>query len=334
MSCRLTSLARCLTLAGAIALAPSASAQAPETTDFETAAGRVRGLLEEAVEVRLMSEVPLGAFLSGGVDSSAVVAIMSRALARPVETFAVGFADAEFDESGHQLEMVRHLGTDHSTIRCERRQIGELFPALIAHTEAPILRTAPLPLMLLSKLVREQGYKVVLTGEGADEVFGGYDLFKEAKVRRFWARAPGSRLRPLLLRRLYGYLANSPVQLDAFAQSFFGLQPGSPWLDGLGFDINGAWLMGWAHVQTHMAGFDLLAMIQDHANEPAFDIPVPAGVYTMLIEDVDTTITYSLLFNVSAVPEPASAALLATAAIGFVAMRRTPRAAIRAGSDS
>jgi hypothetical protein len=108
---------------------------------------------------------------------------------------------------------------------------------------------------------------------------------------------------------------------DVFAMSFFGLQPGSPWLDGLGFDINGAWLMGWAHVQTHMAGFDLLTMIQDHANEPAFDIPVPAGVYTMLIEDVDTIISYSLQFNVSAVPEPTTAALLSTA-IAMVVRRR------------
>jgi len=78
------------------------------------------------------------------------------------------------------------------------------------------------PLMLLAGSVREHGYKVVLTGEGADEVFGGYDLFKEAKVRRFWARQPDSRLRPRLLERLYGYLRNSPVSHPGFAQSFFG----------------------------------------------------------------------------------------------------------------
>jgi asparagine synthase (glutamine-hydrolysing) len=93
---------------------------------------------------------------------------------------------------------------------------------LIRHAEVPVLRTAPVPMMLLSQRVREEGFKVVLTGEGADEVFGGYDIFKEAKVRRFWARQPGSTMRPRLLERLYGYLENSPVSNPAFAQSFFG----------------------------------------------------------------------------------------------------------------
>jgi asparagine synthase (glutamine-hydrolysing) len=125
------------------------------------------------------------------------------------------------------MAMVRHLGTDHTTLRCTRRDIGDAFPRLIRHTETPVLRTAPVPLMLLAGSVREHGYKVVLTGEGADEVFGGYDLFKEAKIRRFWARQPASTFRPRLLERLYGYLPNtssksSPVRNAAFAQTFFG----------------------------------------------------------------------------------------------------------------
>lgn len=112
---------------------------------------------------------------------------------------------------------------------------------------------------------------------------------------------------------------------DVFAMSFFGLQAGSPWLDGLGFDIGGYSLMGWAHVQTHMAGFNLLTMIQEHANPPEFSLPLPSGVYTMLIEDVDTTISYSLLYNVSAVPEPASAVVLAITSIGLAAFHRRRR---------
>src|SRR5690606_40711108 len=98
------------------------------------------------------------------------------------------FDDPEFDESAHQQAMVAYLGTDHTTLRCSRRQIGEAFPQLVRHAEVPVLRTAPVPMMLLAGCVREPGVKVVLPGEGADEVVGGYDLFKEAKVRRFWAR--------------------------------------------------------------------------------------------------------------------------------------------------
>jgi hypothetical protein len=113
---------------------------------------------------------------------------------------------------------------------------------------------------------------------------------------------------------------------DVFAMSFIGLQAGSPWLDGFGFDIVGYSLMGWTHIQTPMAGVDLLPHIQSHANPPEFTLPLPSGVYTMLLEDVDTTISYSLLYNVSAVPEPGSIALLATSIMGASALRRRRRA--------
>lgn len=190
--------------------------------DVETATAELRALLIDAVRLQLRADVPVGAYLSGGLDSSGIVAMIRGFTDTPVRTFSVAFEDGEFDESEHQMAMVRHLGTDHTTLRCTRRDIGEAFPRLIRHTETPVLRTAPVPLMLLAGSVREHGYKVVLTGEGADEVFGGYDLFKEAKIRRFWARQPDSRLRPRLLERLYGYLPNSPVRNPAFAQTFFG----------------------------------------------------------------------------------------------------------------
>jgi len=204
---------------------PSASSQsrsAPPFESIERATAELRELLVDAVRLQLRADVPVGAYLSGGLDSSGIVALIRGFTDTPVRTFSVAFDDPEFDESEHQQAMVRHLGTEHTTLKCSRRDIGESFPRLIRHAEAPVLRTAPVPLMLLAGKVREQGFKVVLTGEGADEVFGGYDLFKEAKVRRFWARQPGSRFRPKLLGRLYGYLANSPVGNDAFARSFFG----------------------------------------------------------------------------------------------------------------
>src|SRR5258706_5580731 len=106
-------------------------------------------------------------------------------------------------------------------LTCSRADIGRVFPEVLRHTERPVLRTAPAPLYLLAGLVREHGFKVVVTGEGADEVYGGYDIFKEAKVRRFWARRPQSKWRPLLLRRLYPYLAGMQSQSIDYLQAFF-----------------------------------------------------------------------------------------------------------------
>lgn len=188
----------------------------------EEAASALRALLVDAVRLQLRADVPVGAYLSGGLDSSAIVALIRGFTDTPLRTFSVGFDDAEFDERAQQCAMVEFLGTEHSTLVCSRRMIGEAFPTLIRHTESPVLRTAGVPMLLLARQVHAAGCKVVLTGEGADEVFGGYDLFKEAKVRRFWARQPGSAWRPRLLQRLYGYLGHSPVNSAAMAQSFFG----------------------------------------------------------------------------------------------------------------
>src|SRR5207247_3405598 len=138
------------------------------------------------------------------------------------KTFSIRFEDAEYDETRFQREMSAFLGSDHAEVLVTRRRIAEVFPDVIAHTERPILRTAPAPMYLLSGLVHDEGIKVVLTGEGADEMFAGYDLFREAKVRRFWARQPSSASRPRLLERLYPYLQRSPVSQQAMAKQFFG----------------------------------------------------------------------------------------------------------------
>ena len=189
---------------------------------FEDAAVQLRSLLEDAVRLQLRADVPVGAYLSGGLDSSVIVSLIRQHSDVPLRTFSVCFDDPEFDESEYQQVMVRHLGTDHTAVRCSHRDIGEAFARLIEHTETPIVRTGPVPLMILSDHVRKSGFKVVLTGEGADEVFGGYDLFKEAQIRRFWARQPKSAWRPQLLTRLYPYLRHSPVSSGAYTQSFFG----------------------------------------------------------------------------------------------------------------
>ncbi len=200
-------------------------------TDDENAE-ELRALLIDAVRLQLRADVPVGAYLSGGLDSSIITAIIKRHTETPLRTFSLTFEDAEFDESAHQREMVEFLGTDHTSIRASRADIAAAFPRTVWHTEVPIVRTAPTPLMLLSGHVRASGYTVVLTGEGADEVFGGYDLFREAKIRRFMARVPGSANRAGVLQRLYPYLKNSPAQGRAFTQAFFseGLdQLDRPW---------------------------------------------------------------------------------------------------------
>jgi asparagine synthase (glutamine-hydrolysing) len=183
----------------------------------------VRSALEQATALRVLrADVPVGSYLSGGLDSS-LVAALGRAIAgERFQTFSLRFADAEYDETPFQRMMVRKLGSIHHEIVVGRRDIAEVFPDVIYHTERPVLRTAPAPLFLLSRLVAQAGIKVVLTGEGADEVFAGYDLFREAKVRRYWARQPQSEKRPRLLERLYPYLARSPVAQQAMTRRFFG----------------------------------------------------------------------------------------------------------------
>jgi asparagine synthase (glutamine-hydrolysing) len=188
-------------------------------------AARLMELLSDAVRIRLRSDVPVGSYLSGGLDSSVITALVNQYSGDRLKTFSVTFEDAEFDESPYQQEVIRHLNTDSSSIRCSQDQIREVLPSVVWHTEKPILRTAPAPLYLLSQLVRSDGYKVVLTGEGSDEFLGGYDVFKEAKIRKFWARNLASRYRPLLLKRLYPYLQNLQAQPDDYLKAFFHVKP-------------------------------------------------------------------------------------------------------------
>lgn len=188
----------------------------------ETLAGELHDLLIDATRIRLRSDVPVGAYLSGGLDSSVLVSIIDHYGNVPLRTFSIGFDDNSLDESSYQKELIQHLQTDHSSIRCGYSDVADQFVNAIWHTEAPILRTAPVPMGILSGLVNDQGYKVVLTGEGADEVLGGYDIFKEAKIRQFWAQQPESKIRPLLLKRLYPYLNLSQAQSQAYLQNFFG----------------------------------------------------------------------------------------------------------------
>ncbi len=179
-------------------------------------------LLVDATRIRLRADVPVGAYLSGGLDSSTTTAIIRNYTSNRLDTFSIAFDDPEFDESGFQQQVAAFLGTDHRVVRCTHADIGRVFPQVIWHTETPILRTSPAPMFLLSRLVHDHCLKVVLTGEGADEILAGYDIFKEMVIRRFWARRPGSQVRPLLLRRLYPDIGNLGHVSGAYLSAFFG----------------------------------------------------------------------------------------------------------------
>ncbi|TRW92071.1 asparagine synthase (glutamine-hydrolyzing) [Candidatus Methylobacter oryzae] len=200
----------------------------PEQSDYHEGsdadlAEQLYELLADATSIRLRADVPVGAYLSGGLDSSALVALIRRHSDAPLKTFSIGFEDQSLDESAFQKQMIEHLGVENSRISCQNNDIADNFPDTIFHAETAILRTAPTPMRQLSGLVRASGYKVVLTGEGADETLGGYDLFKEAKIRQFWARHPQSEWRPLLLKALYPYLETSGSQAKTYLNNYYSI---------------------------------------------------------------------------------------------------------------
>ncbi|WP_051966563.1 asparagine synthase (glutamine-hydrolyzing) [Kitasatospora mediocidica] len=161
--------------------------EAPPFTGSEAdAAAFVREALRAAVEVRLRSDVEVGVYLSGGLDSSIVTKLVTDLSPHQVRTFSVEFEDRTFDESSSQRVVAEHLGTRHSSIAVSGADIAEHFPAAVHHAEVPSFRTAFVPMYLLSRHVREAGIKVVLSGEGADEAFLGYSLFRETLLRSSW----------------------------------------------------------------------------------------------------------------------------------------------------
>lgn len=175
----------------------------------EILAAELRPLLEEAVGCRLVSEVPLGAFLSGGLDSSAIVALMARRLSHRVQTFSIGFEDDPNDESFFSDLMARHCGTLHTHEVLSPRQLMEWVPGLIEHMDEPFADDSIIPTWFVSKVAR-QAVTVCLSGDGGDEIFGGYTWYRRAwrqdRLRRAVPSALRSVVAPLgrLLPRKYG----------------------------------------------------------------------------------------------------------------------------------
>jgi asparagine synthase (glutamine-hydrolysing) len=193
--------------------APAAEAEVVE---------ELEATLDDAIRLRLRADVEVATYLSGGLDSSLIAALAARRVgAGRLAAFGVGFTDEHFDESAAQDAIGAAIGVDFHRTVASPAAIAEAFGRSVELAERPLLRTAPAPLLLLSAAVREAGLKVVLTGEGADELFAGYDLFREDKLRRFWARDPESRLRPLLFARLNRWLATDPARAGAFLHRFY-----------------------------------------------------------------------------------------------------------------
>ncbi|HET6718259.1 MAG TPA: asparagine synthase (glutamine-hydrolyzing), partial [Rhodocyclaceae bacterium] len=187
----------------------------------EALAEEVHRLLLDAVRLRLRADVTVGSYLSGGLDSSAITALIAQNFDSRLKTFGIRFENPDFDEGPFQQLLADALQLDHREILAGTADIAAGFPEVVRHCETPLLRTAPVPLFLLSRLVRDSGIKVVLTGEGSDEFFGGYSIFQEARIRRFMARHPGSTWRPVLLQQLYPEIFRNPTSRLTHT-AFFG----------------------------------------------------------------------------------------------------------------
>jgi asparagine synthase (glutamine-hydrolysing) len=150
---------------------------------------QLKYLMEEAVRVRLMSDVPLGAFLSGGIDSSLVVGLMSKLMNQPVKTYSVGFAERELNELPYARTAAEHLGTDHHEIAVDICT-PQLIEKLVWHLDEPLADPAAVPTFLVSQLARET-VTVVLTGEGGDELFAGYGYYQARPWAKLGQMMPG-----------------------------------------------------------------------------------------------------------------------------------------------
>ena len=164
-------------------------------------------LLRDSVRLRLRADVPVGTYLSGGLDSSLITALAQAETDHELRTFSIAFSDPRYDERSHQEAVASAIGTRHHVVDAGPGEIATAFPEVVRHAEMPLVRTAPVPLYLLARQVREQAITVVATGEGADELFWGYELFKEVALREINSHNPERAIE--MLEQLYSYLGPS-----------------------------------------------------------------------------------------------------------------------------
>ena len=237
------------------------SPPAGETTklSFEDASVQLRERLEESVRSHFMSDVPFGAFLSGGIDSSIVCALMARLMDRPVKTFTIGFEGAPEDETVYARRVAEHIGAEHHEF-VVRPDALSILPGLVWHMDEPLADSSTLPTWAVSEMARKH-VTVVLSGDGGDETFAGYETYRHARMyadadavpqalRRALASAAG-RVAPERWRRRLSRLATDPITRHLEIMS---IATPSEWRLLLAPDLRAA-----------VAGFDPLAELAPHA---------------------------------------------------------------------
>jgi len=168
-----------------------------------------RRRLEETVQMRLMSDVPLGMFLSGGVDSSAIAGLMKRMVDTPIKTFSVGYSEAQYSELEYARQVAAHIGSDHHEVQVGMTGFFNALPQLVWHEDEPITWPSSVSLYFVSKLASSQ-VKVVLTGEGSDELFAGYARYRFYALNQRWGQVYGH-VPGFLRQAVRGQIANSPL---------------------------------------------------------------------------------------------------------------------------
>ncbi|MFP5263028.1 MAG: asparagine synthase (glutamine-hydrolyzing) [Blastocatellia bacterium] len=189
---------------------------------------RLLDLLDESIKLRLVSDVPLGAFLSGGIDSSAVVAMMARHMGRPVKTFSIGFSESSFDELHYARIAARHFNSDHHEF-VVTPDVCKIVEEVVWHHDEPFADVSSIPTYIVSKMAREH-VKVVLSGDGGDELFAGYERYVIDRSRERFARIPRFVRKNVMLK------VSSAMPRAAYGKNFLrniSLDAGERYIDSL-----------------------------------------------------------------------------------------------------
>ncbi|WP_353807073.1 asparagine synthase (glutamine-hydrolyzing) [Mesorhizobium sp.] len=189
-----------------------------EDIDDETAKRRFLELLDHSVEIRMRSDAPFGAFLSGGLDSSAIVALMTKHSDKPIRTFSVGFSEPAYSELPFARRVADHFKTDHCELVIEADDLIDHLPKLIRHLGAPVSQSSDIPIYLMSARA-SQDVKMVLTGEGADEILGGYPKHRAESLAGIYRSLVPALLHNNVLAPLIRAMPGASAKFDTFARS-------------------------------------------------------------------------------------------------------------------